>query len=232
MSDPTKAKRISKTTALIVYIIVFYVLWTAWEFWVRDLISASVNNEYVSQFIKSGVIKNLIWTLPAALLVKRFDGEVYVGFSEMVTSRVRVWKYLLVFLLFSVYLIGGAASINGGLSISGSFGLSKLIVVLFVGITEEMVFRGWLLNVLIGNNGNSGSKKWLAVIVNSIMFLLIHFPVWIHGGVFIEEFRSFGFLSILILSGIFGWTFIKSKNIWIPVTLHMYWDLLMFLFYE
>lgn len=230
MSEPTR--RLSKTTALIVYIVVFYGLWTVWEFWVRDLISASVGNEYLSQFIKSGVIKNLIWVLPAALLVKRFDGEVYVGLREMFTSQVRVWKYLPMFLLFGVYLIGGAVLTNGGLAVSGSFGSDKLIVVLFVGITEEMVFRGWLLNAFIGKNGNSGSKKWLAVIVNSVMFLLIHFPVWIHGGVFIEEFRSFGFLSILILSGIFGWTFIKSKNILIPVALHMYWDLLMFLFFE
>ena len=214
---------------MIVYIVVFYGLWTVWEFGVKDIISASVKNEYLSQFIKSGVIKNLIWTLPAVLLVKRFDGEVYVGLHEMFTSKVCVWKYLPVFLLFSVYLIGGAALTNGGLAVSGSFGLSKLIVVLFVGITEEMVFRGWLLNAFIGKNG---SKKWLAVAANSVMFLLIHFPVWIHRGVFIEEFRRLGFLSILILSGIFGWTFFKSKNIWIPVTLHMYWDLLMFLFFD
>ena len=229
MSEPTKVNSLSKTTALIVYIIVFYGLWTGWEFCVKDLISALITNEYLSQFIKSGVIKNLFWVLPAVLLVKRFDDGVFVGLREMFTSKVRVWRYLPVFLLFSVYLIGGAVLTNGGLSVSDTFGLSKLIIVLFVGITEEMVFRGWLLNAFIGKNG---SKKWLAILANSVMFLLIHFPVWIHSGVFIEEFRSFGFLSILILSGIFGWTFIKSKNIWIPVTLHMYWDLLMFLFFD
>lgn len=228
-SEKPKTSRLSKTAALIVYIVIFYGLWTVWELWVRDLISASIKNEYVSQFIKSGVIKNLVWTLPAVLLVKRFDGEVYIGLREMFTSEVRVRKYLPLFLLFSVYLIGGAALTNGGLSVSEAFGLDKLIIVLFVGITEEMVFRGWLLSAFIGKNG---SKKWLAVAANSVMFLMIHFPVWIHSGVFIEEFRSFGFLSILILSGIFGWTFIKSRNIWIPVTLHMWWDLLMFLFFD
>lgn len=230
--EKPKTNRLSKTTALIVYIIVFYGLWTVWEFWVRDLISASITNEYLSQFIKSGVIKNLIWTLPAVLLVKRFDGEVYAGLRGMFTSKVRVWKYLPLFLLFSVYLIGGAALINGGLAVSRSFGLDKLIVVLFVGITEEMVFRGWLLNAFIGKDCRSRKKMRLAVAANSVMFLLIHFPVWIHSGVFIEEFRSFGFLSILILSGIFGWTFIKSKNILVPVALHMWWDLLMFLFFD
>lgn len=228
MSEPAKARRLSKTAALIVYIIVFYGLWTVWEFLVKDIISASVKNEYLSQFIKSGVIKNLFWTLPAVLLVKRFNGEVYVGLKDMFTSRVQLLKYLPIFLLFTVYLLSGVIFQKGGITVSETFRLSDIIIVLFVGITEEMVFRGWLLNAFIGKNG---SKKWLAVTANSIMFLLIHFPVWIHGGVFIEEFRSFGFLSILILSGIFGWTFIKSKNILIPVALHMYWDLLMFVFF-
>ena len=216
--------------ALIVYIVVFYGLWTAWEFLIKDMISASVNNEYVSQFIKSGVIKNLFWVLPAALLVKRFDGEVYVGIREMFSTKVKVWRYLPILLLFTVYLLGGVILQKGRITVSETFKLSDIIIVLFVGITEEMVFRGWLLNALIGKNSNN-SRKWFAVTANSVMFLLIHFPVWIHSGVFIEEFRSFGFLSILILSGIFGWTFIKSRNIWIPVALHMYWDLLMFVFF-
>lgn len=229
MSEPAKARRYSKTTALIVYTVVFYGLWTAWEFLIKDMISASVKNEYLSQFIKSGVVKNLFWVLPAVLLVKRFDGEVYAGIREMFTTKVKVWRYLPIFLLFTVYLLGGVILQKGGITVSETFKLSDIIIVLFVGITEETVFRGWLLNAFIGKKGN---KKWLAVAANSVMFLLIHFPVWIHSGVFIEEFRSFGFLSILILSGIFGWTFIKSKNIWIPVTLHMYWDLLMFLFFN
>ncbi|MDE7231038.1 MAG: CPBP family intramembrane metalloprotease [Oscillospiraceae bacterium] len=230
MSEPAKARRFSKTMALIVYIVVFYGLWTAWEFLIKDMISASVNNEYVSQFIKSGVIKNLFWVLPAALLVKRFDGEVYVGIREMFSTKVKVWRYLPILLLFTVYLLGGVILQKGRITVSETFKLSDIIIVLFVGITEEMVFRGWLLNALIGKNSNN-SRKWFAVTANSVMFLLIHFPVWIHSGVFIEEFRSFGFLSILILSGIFGWTFIKSRNIWIPVALHMYWDLLMFVFF-
>lgn len=229
MSEPTRADRFSKTAALIVYIIVFYGLWTVWEFLVKDMISASVKNEYLSQFIKSGVIKNLFWVLPAVLLVKRFDGEIYVGLREMFTTKVMVWRYLPIFLLFTVYLLSGVILLKGAITVSKTFRPSDIIIVLFVGITEETVFRGWLLNAFIGGNGN---KKWLAVILNSVMFLLIHFPVWIRSGVFFEEFRNFGFLGILILSGIFGWTFIKSKNIWIPVTLHMWWDLLMFLFYD
>lgn len=222
-------QRIPKARVLTIYVIVFYAVWTAWEFRVKGLITAAVPNVYLSQFIKSGVIKNLVWTLPAILLVNYFKNDVYIGLKEMFTAKVKPLKYLPIFAVFTVYLLVGAFVQKGGIAVSESFKVYKLITVLFVGITEEMVFRGWLLNAFIGKNGN---RKWLAVVAVSVMFLFIHFPVWIHDGVFIENFQSFGFLSVLILSGIFGWTFIKSKNILIPVVLHMYWDLLMFLFID
>lgn len=217
---------IPKLPALIIYVIVFYGIWTIWEFWAKAFISDNVPNEYLSQLIKSGVIKNLIWTLPALLLVNYFESDMYVGVKEMFTAKVNEVKYLPIFLVFTVYLVGGAFLLKGGLTVSGTFRLEKLIVVLFVGITEETVFRGWLLNATLCEK-----KIWLSVAANAVMFLLIHFPVWIHDGVFIENFRNLGFLGILILSVIFSVTFIKSKNIWIPIALHSYWDLLMFLFY-
>lgn len=222
-----KTNGISKISVLIVYVIVFYGIWTVWEFWAKGLITASVPNEYLSQFIKSGIIKNLVWTLPALMLVKHFEQDgMYVGAKEMFTAKVNILKYLPIFLAFTVYLLVGAFVQKGGISVSETFGFDKLIVVLFVGITEETVFRGWLLNATLGEK-----NKWIPVAANALMFLFIHFPVWIHDGVFVENFRNFGFLSILILSVIFAVTFIKSKSIWIPVTLHMYWDLMMFMFF-
>lgn len=69
------------------------------------------------------------------------------------------------------------------------------------------------------------------ILTNAVMFLVIHFPIWIQEGVFISNFTSFGFLCILILSIVFSCTFLKSKNILVPVALHMYWDFLVFMFY-
>lgn len=221
-----KANKISKITALIVYVILFYGIWSVWELWVKPFIDNNIANEYLSQLIKSVIVKNAVWILPAVLLINRFNNDMYVGLKEMFTTKVRLLRYILVFLTFTVYLLAGAYLQKGKIAISETFGFYKLIIVLFVGINEETVFRGWLLNAAV-----SKKKKWLPVIINSLMFLLIHFPGWIFEGVFIRQFQSLGFLSPVILGIIFGWTFIKSKSIWIPVSLHMYWDLLMFLFY-
>lgn len=224
--EERKNRNISKQFVLLIYTVVFYGIWILWEGWGKRFVSNTVENEVLSQFIKSGIVKNLVWTVPAGCLVHYFKDDVYVKLKDMFKSRVNILKYLPVYLIFTVYLLVGAIFTKGNIEVSETFRFSDLIIVLFVGITEEMVFRGWLLNITLNEK-----KKWLPVIVNALMFLAIHFPVWIASGQFVDIFVSFSFLSVIILSIIFSWTFIKSKNICIPITLHMYWDLLMFLFY-
>lgn len=216
----------TKQRVLVVYAVAFYVIWILWEFWAKPFVNSTVQNEYLSQLVKSGVIKNLVWTVPAILLIRRFSSDIYVGLKDMFKINTRLLRYFPVLLLFTVYLLIGAVLQKGRLALSEAFGLSDLIIVLFVGITEETVFRGWLLNSTV-----SEEKKWLPVIANSLIFLLIHLPGWIHDGVFVANFQNFGFLSPLLLGIIFSWTFIKSKSIWVPIILHMYWDMLVFLFY-
>lgn len=215
-----------KYVVLMIYTVIFYGIWTAWEIYFKPCLDTIIENEYAAQFIKSGVIKNLIWTFPAILIIKYFETDLYVGLREMFTAKVSLFKYLPIFLLFTAWLLAGVLIEHGKITVSGAFSGSSLITVLFVGITEETVFRGWLLNGTLG-----AKRKWLPVTINALMFLAIHFPKWIYSGSFIDNFKNMSFLSVVVLSFIFSYAFIKSKNILVPVFLHMYWDLLMFLLY-
>lgn len=214
-----------KKTALIVYTVVFYAIWTAFELIVKDSLNLAIKNEILCQFVKSGIIKNLVWTLPAIALIRRFKSEVYITLKEMFTTKIRFQHYLPVFLIFTVVVLAVSILEKGKLNVAESFGAEEIIIVLFVGLTEEMVFRGWLLNSTIRED-----KKWFSIILNAAMFLFIHFPTWIHTGTFISNFVSFQFLGIIALSLVFSCTFLKSKNILVPITLHMYYDLLVFMF--
>lgn len=213
-----------KKSVLIIYIIVFYSVWTVFEFFIKDAIDSLIPSNALSQIVKSGIIKNLVWTVPAFILISKFC--VCITLKEMFTTKVNALKYLPLFILFTVYLLIGAILEKGELALAKDFGADEIIIVLFVGLTEEMVFRGWLLNATI-----TEENKWKCIIVNAVMFLAIHFPSWIYNGVFIRNFTGFGFVSVVVLSVIFSLTFMKSKNVLIPITLHMYWDLLMFMFY-
>lgn len=223
--EQTKPKQLLHV--LIPYCILFFAAWSIYHFVIERWMGQHIASDTIRELIQSGLIKNLVWTLPAWLLLRRYADYAYVKSQELFRMNKRSLSWLPAFALFAVYLLVSAFRQKGGLSISPDFGMDTVIVVLFVGLTEEMVFRGWLLNVTY-----TEERKWLAIGCNAVLFLMIHFPIWIVTGAFVDNFKHFGFTSILILSWIFSEAFVRTKNIWIPITLHMFWDLLIFMFLE
>ncbi|MDE6020715.1 MAG: CPBP family intramembrane metalloprotease [Ruminococcus sp.] len=215
----------------IVYYICLFVVWAAYTLLLKPIICDILGDEsFISSFLRSGIIKNLIWTMPAALLIMKFRKNCMISLKDMFIKISPNWKgYLMLFLFFSLFVLIGAFRRYGGIYISESFGMDDIITVVFVGLTEELVFRGWLLNSTVKESLTS-KQEYIAVAVNAVMFLCIHFPIWISKGEFIYSFTSLGFLSILVLSVIFSVTFIKTKNILLPIALHMFWDLMVFMF--
>ena len=214
---------------LVIYCILFYTAWSLVGIFLKNHVEVwAGNNETVIQLVRSGIIKNLVWTLPAFLLVRHFEKDMYVGLKDMFTNKVNILDILPIYIACVIYALAGVIK-TGDWSVAESFGWGKIIIVLVVGISEEMVFRGWLLNSTL-KNADKEWKKWIAVGINAVMFLVIHFPVWVYDGVFFRNFQSFAFVSIIVMSGIFSWLFIKTKNILVPVGLHMLYDLLIFLF--
>ncbi|MBP5431110.1 CPBP family intramembrane glutamic endopeptidase [Ruminococcus sp.] len=223
----TTEKRLPKNKALIIYIIAFYTIWALFEFFGKPVISDIFPGEISSEIVNEVVIKNLVWILPAALLVHHYKDDVCIGLKEMFTTKVKWQHYLPVFLLFVLYPLVSAYRMKGSLSLSSDFGAKEVIDFSFVGITEEMVFRGWLLNAMTGKNKQN---QWKAILLSSLLFVAIHIPTWTIHGKLSDAFLHFGFIQIIILSVIFSITFLKSRNILIPVTLHMIWDFLLSMF--
>ena len=209
--EMTESKK--KNLAVIGYCLCLFAVWTVFELFIKDHIG--------SQLIKE-VIKTAVWVFPAMFFIHKFHDTVQIGLNEMFVTKVKWWRYLWVYALLAVWvLLGGFRP--GGLSFT--LDLDALIIVLFVGITEEMVFRGWLLNATVKD-----MPKWLAILINAVLFLLIHFPRLIQEGILISTFTSFNFIGLVALSVIFSVSFLKSKNILIPITLHMFYDLMAFVF--
>ncbi len=222
----TTEKRISKNKAVILFIICFYTIWYLFEFFGKPVISEHFPSEVNAQIVKT-FIKILVWVLPEALLVHYYKDEVCIGLKEMFTAKVKWLYYLPVFLIFVLYPIISAYLRNGSLTLRSDFGMVKIISYTFVGITEEMVFRGWLLNSMTDKD-----KKypWGAILLNSLFFVAIHIPTWTTHGELTDNILHFKFIGIIVLSFIFSFTFLKSRNILIPVVLHMIWDFLLSMF--
>ena len=124
---------------------------------------------------------------------------------------------MVLFAVFLAYILFSAWRANGGLRLYPAH-FTECVAFIFVGLTEELVFRGWLLNALMRLG------KIPALAITSVLFLCIHFPIWLAKGYFVQAFAGMGFLVILALGVLFGLVFLHWRNLWIPIVMHMLWD--------
>ncbi|MFN8242150.1 MAG: CPBP family intramembrane glutamic endopeptidase [Bacteroidales bacterium] len=81
--------------------------------------------------------------------------------------------------------------------------LCVFIVALLPSLSEELFFRGFLQRFLVNNVQSAHLSVWIAAFV----FSFIHF-------------QFLGFLPRMLLGLIFGYLFLWSGNIWLPVIAH------------
>ncbi|MCL1788777.1 MAG: CPBP family intramembrane metalloprotease [Oscillospiraceae bacterium] len=213
---------------IVIYCIVFFAIWTVRELPLRYFLTDTFGE--TANAVTGTLIKLTVWTLPAALLIEQYKCDMRFSLKEMLTNKFKWIPYIILLTAFFLYYSVSAWISFGTFAIHPEFKpLSLIGVVIFVGITEEVVFRGWLLNAALCKADNR-KKTWFAVLINAVLFTLIHFPIW-----FYREYDAMTFLvtgaGVAGLSVLFSWTFIKSKNIFVPIVLHMGWNLFTILFF-
>ncbi len=204
--------------------VILCLIWSLKAFVLNPVLSQVIAKDSALWYLVSdGILKNLVWTLPAVLLIRKFDDDLYIRKQELFQfpKKWQEWKEVLPVLGFvTAYCVLSSVVSHRGFYFN-SGGLTECLAYVFVGITEEFVFRGFLLNATV-----TEKNKYSAVGINAVMFLCIHFPSWIIHGDFIANFANFGFISIILLSIFFSWNMLRFRNIWIPVITHMLWDIL------
>lgn len=222
LTDHEGMRRTSKKIpALILHFILFYAVWACWALWIKPAVKDTVGDTLLFECLAE-TFKVLVWTVPALLLVRKFGPEMFAGLRQMFTNRIPLKWLLFWTLLFTVMAGGGklASGITGGsLHIDPDFLSKSSVYLLTVGITEEAVFRGWILNATA-----KSAADWKAILLNAVLFLSIHFPGWYHKGMLASAFTGFGFLSIMLFSAVVSICFLKHKNLLLPVFLHMLYD--------
>ena len=71
-----------KAITLMVYFLLFYAVWAVYHVWIAPFLTAHISSDWLCSLVANGVFKNLIWTLPAAILLCRFSGDVYATPKE------------------------------------------------------------------------------------------------------------------------------------------------------
>ncbi len=86
----------------------------------------------------------------------------------------------------------------------GALIVNLLIIGIFAGLSEELLFRGCFQRLLI----TGGVNRHLAVWIVAFSFSALHFQL-------------FGFVPRVLLGAYFGYLLLWSGSIWIPVTAHV-----------
>jgi uncharacterized protein len=87
----------------------------------------------------------------------------------------------------------------------------QLILMLLVSTSEEMVFRGYLLNNLMESFG-----KQKALVASAGLFTLAH--------VFNPEITPIGIANIFLGGALLGINFIYTRSLWFSIGLHFGWN--------
>lgn len=165
--------------------------------------------------VLENLVKLSLWTLPAMLLVRHEERQSALDFLKLRKG----WRRGLLFGLglgavLSAYLI--AVSLPGGFDFDPGFAWGKWTSgVLLIGFTEEIVFRGYILQRLAAR-----LPFRRANLVTSFLFVLIHVPRWI------RDDRAIGLgllgaaLFLLAFSLLLGWILKKSDSLWACMLAH------------
>jgi len=206
-----------------IFVLTLFIVWSIQRLIIRPVFLNQLNDLWF-EMIDSGT-KILVWICPTIWMLKRFEKEVWVDLKEMFTNKPS-WAITLCYLLFIGIIAFSVAIASGeGLRIREDFTLIMLIApVLVAGITEELVFRGFILNSLLKK-----MNKIFAMAIDAVLFAFIHYPIWIYLG--------FGLTTILINSvfSIFfsitlSHSLLKTKNLLVPVAMHMFYNFIVTIF--
>lgn len=88
---------------------------------------------------------------------------------------------------------------------------SGLLVFVIVGMKEELLSRGYCITAL-----NQMNKPWISVIISSVIFSALH--------LLNPNVKPLGIINIILVGVLFGYMFVKTKSLWMPIGYHITWN--------
>lgn len=195
-----------------------------WMFWVLEIypLLVRLGADTLSYALINITLRLLIWVLPVFVYLRFVDGANPIEYLKLRNG----WK-----LGFAVGLAFFALNFILSLIAYGAPQIrteaftwnSVLSTSIFVGFVEEIPFRGFILQKL-----QERMNFWLANLISSGLFLLIHFPGWIslnlmtgRGVIFVFVF---GFVMAILLR--------YTRSLWSPIIAHSSNDFLAFVVFR
>lgn len=171
-----------------------------------------------------GYISRMIWAMPYLLLIVTGRQKGVISSKEVFRFSFHWKSFLTVFVLSTIYVLCGMFFIHGGYWINPNIILlQELSKFLVVGFAEELVYRGFGLNML-----SNFLNERAANIVSCLFFAAVHIPAyfihWYRDGILQLTDMIIQVITAFIWGLIFGVVFKKSKSIWSSAIIHFWYD--------
>lgn len=172
-------------------------------------------------FWRDMVIKNLYWTIPALLLMAASPVRLFIPLNRLFQGEIKHLALLaeicvITCMVYTLHLLA-----SGGSRIVGQNIPAILLYSVCAGTTEEFLFRGFFLNQQV-----MVYPQKIALLINAVMFVLIHYTSTAFRPVFWTQICSLRSLLIFVMGLFLGKVFLKSRNLAAPMLLHTYWNIL------
>ncbi|WP_167751495.1 CPBP family intramembrane glutamic endopeptidase [Lentibacillus salicampi] len=176
--------------------------------------------------ITSAGIKIVVWVLPVLWLVTAVEKRnplTYLGLSVNVSKGLK-WAGWFTLALAVCFLMANVLILGNGINLDLGFD-EWLNTIIIVGITEEIVFRGFILNKCM-----EMFNFWKANIITSLLFVSIHFPIWIYEGLFQFPYVIGTTVNVFVVGVLFGYVYKKSGSLWSVIIIHSMYNLFVTVF--
>lgn len=173
------------------------------------------------EMVKVIIFAEIIMTIITIFIAKKYFGWEKVGFKKINTKGL-MWftPHLLIIGWGSTLWIIRLFSIAPSLTSSQwLFIFTVCITTMLVGFSEEVMFRGIVLNAF----KSTGSTR-KAIIVSAAFFSLLH-GVNVFGGVPLKSIHI-QLINTFIMGLCFAPLAIKTQNLWPLIIFHWLWDLI------
>lgn len=226
------SETVKKNNKIFVYglLIISVLLWTivsdAWGY--SEHLLKNLPNDW-NRYIY-GYISRLIWAIPFLFLIIRSKQKGSISSKEIFGFHFHWKSFLTVFVLSTMFVLGKMFFNHGGWWINPNIIiLQELSKYLIVGFAEELVYRGFGLNML-----SSFLSERTAIVVSSLFFAAVHIPAyfihWYCDGVFLLTELIIQVISGFIFGLIFGMVFRKNRSVWSVAIIHFWYDFIYVLF--
>ncbi|HYE84659.1 MAG TPA: type II CAAX endopeptidase family protein [Clostridia bacterium] len=218
-SQDTKQKGIG---VLQLYILVFFLVWTIYEF---NFSTYDYSNNIALYIMVRNSIKYIVWTIPVFVFLKYVYKVNPISYLKLNDNVIRgiIWGIVIGFLIVIYHIIRNY--LMGGSKFDFSIDIYTWIHrIILIGLTEEVVFRGFILQKL-----QEGIEFKYANAISSVLFVLIHFPKWYMSGILSIEKTTYFILYTAFVLGfglLQGYVLKRTKSLWACMIIHSFNNLI------